>query len=350
MCEATVSDRHLGSDMRQDKRRIVSVATAAFTALACTQGQAYEAGAPAASQKSGITLGEGTAGVPPPGLYMFDQVFTYQTNLAGPGNQLLNPSGTKTGVQAADETTGFLWVPGWMFLGATYDAVLAQSFVMANAGSPLNFQAAGINNTFIVPVELSWKLGDSGFFIKTGVGIYTPDGTINGANGLGNVGNPWWTFQPEFVVSYLKDGWNFTANIYEEFHTKNTVTDYRSGDVLHAEFTASRTVGKWTLGPIAYYAGQFSDDKSSAFYGGRVNLNRYDTWAVGAVLGYDFGPAALHVWALDEVSVHASGGTPILGVDSATTTKGFSAFASLSYRIWAPEAPASAPKAPKYYK
>jgi hypothetical protein len=138
--------------MRIDNLRMVSIATAAFTALTCTQGQAYEAGAPAASQKSGITLGEGTAGAPPPGLYMFDQVFTYQTNLVGPGNQLLNPTGTKTGVQAADETTGFLWVPGWMFLGATYDAVLALPLVMANAGSPLNFQAAGINNTSVVCV------------------------------------------------------------------------------------------------------------------------------------------------------------------------------------------------------
>ncbi len=29
-----------------------------------------------------------------------------------------------------------------------------------------------------VPVELSWKLGDSGFAIKTGLGIDTPDGTV----------------------------------------------------------------------------------------------------------------------------------------------------------------------------
>ena len=55
-----------------------------------------------------------------------------------------------------------------------------------------------------VPVELSWKLGTSGFVVKTGLGIYTPDGTIQGPFGLNNVGNPWWTFVPELIVSYLK--------------------------------------------------------------------------------------------------------------------------------------------------
>ena len=36
-------------------------------------------------------------------------------------------------------------------------------------------------NTYIVPVELSWKLGNSGFAFKTGLGIYVPDGTETGA-------------------------------------------------------------------------------------------------------------------------------------------------------------------------
>jgi hypothetical protein len=326
------------------------IVTTSIVIIICTHAYAYEAGAPAASQKAGITIGGGSAADPSPGLYMFDQVFTYQTNLVGPGNRLINPAGTKTGVQAAEEASGFLWVPGWMFLGATYSAVLAQPFVMASAGSPFNTQSAGVNNTFIAPIELSWKLGDSGFFVKTGFGMYAPDGTINGVNGLGNVGNPWWTFQPEFVVSYLKDGWNFTANIYEEFHTRNTVTNYQSGDVLHAEFTATKRIGKWTVGPVAYYAGQVSDDKSSAFYEGRINVNRYDTWAVGALVGYDFGPVALNIWALDEVSAHVSGGTPVLGIDTATTTRGLSVFAGLSYRLWAPEESASVPKGPKYLK
>jgi hypothetical protein len=96
-----------------------------------------------------------------PGLYMIDQAFTYQSNLTGPGNNVINPHGTTTGVPAAVAATAFVWVPGWTFLGATYDAAWAIPVGMLAAGSPVNVEASGMINTFIAPVELSWKLGDS---------------------------------------------------------------------------------------------------------------------------------------------------------------------------------------------
>jgi hypothetical protein len=319
-------------------KTIYRAGLAAFAmSSAFTSANAFEAGYSGWAQKPGVTIGA-SAGLPPPGIYSFNQVFTYQSNLTGPGTALINPTGNKTGVDAAIAAAGFLFVPGWNFLGGTYSAVLVQPFVMDSVGSPINLQGAGMHNTYIVPAELSWRLGETGFFAKAGLGMYVPDGTTTGINGLGNVGNPWWTFQPEFIVSYLKDGWNLTANMFAEFNTASTVTGYRSGDVLHAEFTAAKTIGKWTVGGVGYYAGQISDDKSSAFYGGAINVNRYDLWAVGALVGYDFGPAALNVWAFDEVSARASGGAPTASIDSAMITKGFSVFANLSFRIWGPDA------------
>jgi len=85
--------------------------------------------------------------------------------------------------------TAFVWVPGWNFLGATYDAAWAIPVGMFAAGNPVNVEASGMINTFIAPVELSWKFGDSGFYVKTGLGMYVPDGTVTGVNGLGNLGN-----------------------------------------------------------------------------------------------------------------------------------------------------------------
>ncbi len=318
-----------------------------LTVASWGSANAYEFGSPGWATKPGITIGPG-ASTPPPGVYMFDQVFTYQSQIVGPGAPNVNGNSTK--VHAAVEASGIVWVPGWMFLGATYDAVIVQPFIMADVGSPVNVQQAGLHNTFIVPVELSWKLGESGFYAKAGLGLYAPDGTITGPNGLGSVGNPWWTFQPQLALSYIKDGWNLTANLYEELNTKNTITGYQSGDVFHADFTATKTIDKWTIGPVAYYSGQVSNDKSSAFYGGAINVNRYDIWAVGALVAYNFGPATLTVWALDEVSSHASGGTPVAGIDSASITKGFTAFASLSYRLWAPDEPVAPTKRPAFYK
>jgi hypothetical protein len=103
------------------------IAAASVAAAAWMPAHAFEAGAAGWAQKPGITLG-GTSGEgPPPGLYMVDQAFIYQTNLtgAGAGADAINPHGTKTGAPAAVAATAFVWAPGWNFLGASYNAALA---------------------------------------------------------------------------------------------------------------------------------------------------------------------------------------------------------------------------------
>jgi hypothetical protein len=306
---------------------------------------AYEAGWIGTQQKPGLALGGATAGTPPPGIYMFEQFATYQATIVGP-HVLSGPK-----VELAGAASGLVFVPGWTFLGATYDAVIVAPFLKENASAPINLQAAGMHNTYIVPAELSWKLGDSGFFVKAGLGIYVPDGTLFGANGLSNLGNPWWTFQPELIVSYLKDGWNFTANVFAGFQTKNTITGYQTGNMLQAEFTATKTIGKWAFGPVGYYSGQISNDTSSAFYHGAINLNRYDRVAVGALISYNFGPASLSVWAVDEFYATASGKTPLVaGSDAASVPEGYSVFAQLSYKIWSFDDPPAPTKRPQFNK
>ncbi len=201
-----------------------------------------------------------------------------------------------------------------------------------------------------MPIELSWKLGNSGFFAKAGLGMYVPDGSISGPTGLSGLGRPWWTFEPEFIISYLKDGWNFTSNTSLEILTKNTFTDYRSGDVLHAEFTATKTIGNWTMGPVALYYGQITDDKSSSFYNYAVGSQRYNIWAAGALVGYNFGPASLNVWALNDFSANTRGGTASSpGVDTASTGKFWQVFAQINFRLWSPDE-TPPPKIPVFRK
>jgi hypothetical protein len=312
--------------------------------------------------KAGIFIGS-SAGVPPPGIYMFNQVFTFQGNVAGPITSTAH-IGTHNSFQAAVDIQGFVFVPGWTFLGATYDAVLVQPFVMQGVGNPLaanpvllggtSSQLSGVHNTYFVPVELSWKLGTSGFAVKTGLGIYAPDGTVTGVAGTGNAGNAFWTFQPEVIISYLANGWNLSAAIYEEFNTANTVDNYTTGNIFHADFTATKTIGKWTFGPVAYYYAQVSDDKCPIGVctainplGTAANASRFHVFAVGGLVEYNFGPASLSVWATQEVLAKASNVNPIttavFGGDTSLTAQGLTVLATLSYRLWAPEEPAKAP-------
>lgn len=317
-------------------KRSTLKAICAFCAFSTTATHAYEVGNPGFTQPPGITNGGATAEIPPPGIYMFEQAVTVQNQLVGPSAPRIG--GNLTDAHANVGATGFVFVPGWTFLGATYDAVILQAFADATVGNPINAQQTGIHNTFIVPVELSWKLGQSGFYAKAGLGMYVPDGSIQGPNGLSSVGSPWWTLQPELYLSYLRDGWNFTIGLFDEINTKNTITGYRSGDVLHAEFTATKRIGKWTVGPVAYYLGQVTNDTSSAFYGNAINVNRYNIWAVGGLVGYDFGPVNLTVWAFDDVHADVQGLTPATG----SVGRGWSGFLQLSYRLWAPDEPQSA--------
>jgi hypothetical protein len=338
------------------------LAAAGVATLAFSPANAYEGFA--AATKPGAFIGS-SAGVPPPGIYMFNQIFTLQTNEVGPGTTGLG-IGNHASVHVNDYTMGFLFVPGWTFLGATYDAVLVQPFVDLGVGTPVGSAVtpgvtSGVFNTYIVPVELSWKLGTSGFAVKTGLGIYVPDGTENGvaATGrLGNVGNPWWTFQPELIISYLANGWNLSAAIYAEFNTASSASHYTSGDVLHADFTATKTIGKWTFGPVAYYVGQVSDDKcdfSCQITGNTtlVHAQRFNLFAVGGLLEYNFGPASLSVWATQDVIANAKNSAALIvnpvtgGQDLSVIPKGLTVFATISYRIWAPEEP---PKAPMIHK
>jgi len=331
------------------------VAAAGVAAFALSPASAYEG--QSAMTKPGAFIGA-SAGMPPPGVYMFNQVFTYQANLAGPGvNSALG--GAKAGVQAAVDIQGFIFVPGWTFLGATYDALIVQPFIMSSVGEPVNAQASGMFNTYFVPVELTWKLGTSGFVVKSGLGFYAPTGTQQGPLGLSNQGSPFWTFQPELAISYLANGWNLTAFFYGEFNTANSVDNYTNGDIFHVDFTATKTIGKWTFGPVGYYVAQVSNDSCpvgvcTAMHGASVtpggvilgNAQRYEVLALGGLVGYDFGPASLSVWATQEVYAKASN-SAAYAADPSLIARGSTVLATLSYRLWGPEEP---PKAPMFHK
>jgi len=327
-----------GESMNTKLTARAMLGAAALITAGIGQASAYEFGGPSWAQKPGATLGAG-AEAPPPGIYMLDQAFTYQSNFVGPG------ANTQPMVHANVGVTGFLFAPGWTFLGATYTAVIVQPFVdLAVGADPLVGGGAlangailtGLHNTFVNPLQLTWKLGDFG--VTADLGIYVPDGSIQGATGNGNNGSPWWTFQPELRVGYYKDGWAFTANSFVEINTKNTITGYTTGDIFHEELTLTKTFGKWTVGPVAYYVGQVTNDRNNgAFYGGLTN-GKFDIWAVGGLLAYNFGPASLSVWVADEVSATTNGGSVPAGN---IITKGWTAFATLSYQIWSPAAPAA---------
>jgi hypothetical protein len=333
------------------KFNVKALLTAAgVAAFGFSPAHAYDQGGQSAQTKAGVFIGA-SAGVPPPGIYMFNQIFTYQSNIVGPIVNQPFVNGRKVGVQAAVDIQGFLFVPGWTFLGGTFDTVVVQPFEMASFGHPFDVQVAGVFNTYFAN-ELAWtKIGGSNFAFKTGLGMYAPTGTSQGPAGIGNVGSPFWTFQPEAIFSYLGGGWNLTAAVYAEFNTANRFTNYTNGDIFHVDWTATYTIGKWTFGPVGYYRAQITDDKCpigicTAFnpFGTLTNAQRYQQLAVGGLLEYNFGPASASVWVTQDVFVKASNNAAAaLAADNSFLFRGMTVFGTLSYAIWNPPAPAANP-------
>jgi len=280
-----------------------------------------------------------------PGIYFSDTALTYQSKQIGPGAEAVN--GNNANVDRAFDSAKITVVPGWQFLGATYSAIVAQKFVMKQSGPPVNTSASGIGNTYFSPIQLAWNVG-AGFYIQAGAGVYAPTGTTAGPLGTGNVGDPFWTFQPNLILSYINDGWALTANIYDEINTQNRVSKYTTGQIFHTDFTATKSFGRFSIGPVAYLVSQITSDSSSAAYEFN-NQGKFTTFAVGGLASYDFGPAKVSVWATDEVYASAYGGTP--GAGRNTTTQGFTVFGSVAFKAWPLSEERPQPvKAPPIYK
>ena len=72
-------------------------------------------------------------------------------------------------------------------------------------------------------------------------GIYAPSGEFQ-ANRLAKQGLGYWTFEPGLLVSYLsqKNGFEATTYIGYDFNTRNTKTDYQSGQQFHIDVTVAQ--------------------------------------------------------------------------------------------------------------
>jgi hypothetical protein len=103
-----------------------------------------------------------------------------------------------------------------------------------------------------------------------------------------------------FALSYVRDGWSATGNVIWGIHLDDGVTTTVNPDFLNVDFTLTRTLGKWELGPVAFY----STDLNSPF----VGYDKQSQIAVGGLIGYNFGPVIGQVYVTTDVWERNYGG------------------------------------------
>jgi hypothetical protein len=294
----------------------------------------------------GATQGLPLGAAPPPGLY--GSLGADATGLpsgqfnAGSGNQTI-PG--KTTAPAFGYGASLLWVPGWTFLGASYSAAVVQGAYISTAESGANppFTSSGANaqlaNTNFTPFDLSWNLGH-GWFTALAFTVVGPDGSQYTATPTSvNLNPDYWTFAPGWAVSYLDANWVASANFRYDINTASkgvtmnaaftglggpSMVGYTSGNELFGDFTVLYKIGKWEFGPVGYFEAQTTADSgggpgSAALYAFQSQV------AVGALIGYDFGPVSMQAWFDDTVQC-------------ANAVCGLDVWFRTSFKLWGPDA------------
>lgn len=361
-----------------------SVAAAALC-MAAGPGFAAEPGDFQATL-AGITIGIPLGAAPPPGLYGSLTTFVGQGNGTGQ-NSAANGANNGKGATATGELImpSLVWVPGWSIAGGStvlaviqpfYSIAVTQTNCTAFAGLCTGSTPAAsgadffenVHNTIFSTTEAwNWK---NGWFTSLGFNFQGPDGsTFNGTNN-----QDYWTFSPTAAVSYISKDWKLAVNFDYDIHTAseghtglfafvaNNVpglgglpspngctgfqcpgVGYRSGDQLYIDWSIERRWGKLAFGP----AGDFKFQTTSDSPGGGFTCATLATsfWAaagatcgkatdisLGGILGYDFGPAELEVYAVDSVY-------------NKDDYSGWKVFTRLSFKLDnpAPAPPAAAP-------
>ncbi len=98
-----------------------------------------------------------------------------------------------------------------------------------------------------------------------------------------------------------------------------------SGNTLYGDFTAVYKIGKWEIGPVAYFEVQTTADTGPgcAIPGNCGNLRTVD---VGGLVGYDFGPVDIQAWVTQSVFRQDA-------ID------GLTFWSRIGFKLWGPEAP-----------
>jgi len=259
------------------------------------------------------------------------------------GNQCSPTAAGCAVLPAIAQAVPLLWVPGWNFLGATYGASVVQAFynfetcgVNANGscggGSPISAGGFVYTNTTFNPITLSWNLG-GGWFVSAAFNFMAPDGTRTTTF----TPNPdYWTLEPALAISYLGSGWVLSGNFFYDINTQTAGTccaaglgvpnSVTSGNAFYGDLTALWKFGKWEIGPVGYFEVQTTSDTGAGCPG---VCGRYQTAAVGGLVGYDFGPVDLQVWVTDS----------FVGQDAPQGTGGINVWSRIGFKLWGPDAP-----------
>ncbi|MFG1346393.1 transporter [Xanthobacter autotrophicus DSM 431] len=247
-----------------------ALSLAAVTAI--IQSPAAHAGS---VTQPGETIGLAAGAPLPEGVYF--------VNTADWGCRNTSPNSTCVGV----DIPVLAWATPVFVFGGRVQLLTAVPVV--DVGVQNSAYTAGFYNPFFA-AQIAWDLG-SGFGFSYMAGFYLGVDT--------GVAFDSTSFNQRFALSYTADGWNLTANAIWGIQADGVTTTINP-NFLNIDLTATKKIGKFEIGPVAYYSTDLNNP--TPFY------QKQSQFAVGGLIGYDFGPVILQGYVTTDVYEENYGG------------------------------------------
>jgi hypothetical protein len=235
--------------------------------------------------------------VPPPGNYFINYFDYYAANKFKGG-----PPDFKLSVAA--ETLRFIHVTDKQILGGFwgFHVFLPFVYVDLNAVGKTD-RRASFGDLIVDPFILSWH--GKNWHAATGVDIYIPTGSYaNVFSPRANIGRNYWTFEPIIAGTFIcPGGYEISGKFMYDFNTRNTATDYLSGQEFHFDYAFGKKMDNFNVGAAGYFYQQVTNDRQ---FGNKVpfnNGNKGRVVSVGPALKYDYKNMSFSAKYLFETAV-----------------------------------------------
>lgn len=194
---------------------------------------------------------------------------------------------------------------GWAWAGL--DATLSGPF----GDREVSLNNNGFGDMLLTPATLGWHEGN--FHWSLSAIILAPTGSYS-TNEL-SVSKNIWAFMPQFAITYFDpaSGLDASAAIIYVTMTRNTATDYQSGDLLHLDWGLGMHFGEglaWEAGVVGNVVQQVGADRGT---GAKLGPLKAESFAIGPSISYNtkIGKSPLSLsakWEHDLVSHNTFGG------------------------------------------
>jgi hypothetical protein len=150
--------------------------------------------------------------------------------------------------------------------------------------SNLDKKSSGLGDIEFSPLILGWHLSKNLHVLGT-MDFMAPTGSYD-KNDPSSIGRNYWTIDPIVAVTYISDsGFEVSGKFQYLYNTKNTDTNYTSGNEFICDYLVGQHVGNWNFGLNGYIYKQTTDDKLN---GDIVDDYKGQCISIGPAIQYNY--------------------------------------------------------------